>query len=77
MAQLLHYPTTPVQASHEGKLSLHQSLNLKALIFSKLNKGSWLSIEQLCDEEYITLFDIKWLFVLKNNAIALTGKRKR
>ena len=54
-----------IQASEQGDLNLHPKINLKALVYPKLNNESLLSIGQLCDKGRIAVFSKKSLISSK------------
>ena len=57
-----------ITASHEGSLPITKLLSDKAkeaLIYSKLTNESLLSIGQLCDDDSLAIFSIRYLHIIK------------
>ena len=67
--------TAKIQASCQENLHLHKSFTPKDWFFPKLNNESLLLIGQLCDENYMALFDKKVVYIFKDDKIILQGKR--
>ena len=65
-----------IRASGQGTLLIHPSASTTALIYPHLHNEYLSSIDQLCDEECIAIFDKTYLSILKDNKIILKGTRK-
>ena len=69
---------TTIQATKQGHLPMHQSIN-KAVTITKILPGitnaSLLSIGQLCDNNCLAIFHKKWLKIFKGNKLVLQGVR--
>ena len=69
---------TIIQPSSKGYLPYPSPLSdqaKEALIYPDLKNASLLSIRQLCDDNCLALFHKKFLWIIKDNKVIITGLR--
>ena len=64
-----------INATAQGNLPLHSSLNIEALVYPHLTNESLLSIGQLCNQGCIAIFEKEHLYIMKNGKLILKGMR--
>ena len=66
---------TQINATSQGNLPLHTSLDIQALVYPHLTNESLLSIGQLCNQGCIAIFEKEHLYIMKNGKLILKGVR--
>ena len=67
-----------IQSTHKGIIPLHPSISKQASmaqVFPRITNSSLILIEQVCDDNFIAVFDKKELNVYKNNIPVLRRHR--